>query len=598
MHSDRPTRHPGTCRPRPQAPLLLLAMAGLWVGACSHRPVPSHVLDTPVVDRQDVFRVRLDLAAEANQERGWAGAINEQVDVVADQPFRLRVGVRGGQSPEPRRFQLLSRRSGETEWEPVEAHDFPVPEEDSPTVSIVANRALAGAAATERLISPPDRPYRAGAALSLIEQTPPWSGAGMRGEWEWALVIRHFADDAVQSLDGSVFEFRLGDADGHPLPADDWPRLRLRVPEQHVGGTFVETPMRIGPWEAENGDLYFIMEPSETDNRYLMMKSSDRGRRWAEIDALNRPPVNDLEGVASIQDGALIHQLHQTSDAVWYYQFATSDHHETPDRWRLQAELVATPQEPPVQVVDLAVRSDGSVVALYGGPERVHLKIRTADGRWGAETVLDAEIPIVLSGPTVVRGRNDQVHLAYTGQDGSAWYRSLSPDNRLGPRLQVATGLGVTEQDVGSILPLVYLPKTDTVAVLYRLDNGELWSRLMGGDGNVTEAQRVSERSVAQNTVDSDQTAADIALHGDRLHVLFVEEASGLLYHSEGDGRVAWTPARRVPGTLKAQWVRGNVLLRGPEGPVYGFVYDAGSNGGSGFNRYHQLPLSTHATQR
>jgi hypothetical protein len=545
------------------------------------------------VDRQEVFRVREDLGVPPNLDRGWAGAINESVEVIADQPFRLRLGVRGGSAPEPRRFQLLSRRAGETEWEPVEAHDFPVPEEDSPTVSIIANRALAAAAATERLISPPDRPYRAGAALSLTDQTPPWRGAGQRGEWEWALVIRHFADDAVQSLDGSVFEFRLGDADGEPLPADDWPRLRLRVPEQHVGGTFVETPMRIGPWEARNGDLYFIMEPSETDNRYLMVKSSDRGRRWAEVDARNRPPIRDLEGVASVQVGALIHQLHQTSDAVWYYEFATADHPETPDRWRLQAELVATPQEPPVQVVDLAVRSDGSVVALYGGPERIHLKVRDAEGRWGKETVLDEAEAVVLSGPTAIRGRQDVVHLAYTGQDGSAWYRRLYPDNQLGERVRVATGLGTTEQDVGSILPLVYLPDDDSVALLYRLANGELWSQRIDSDGVLAETLRVSDRAVAQNIVDSDQTAADVVRHGQQLHVLWVDATNGRLHHSSGDARSPWQPARPLPGSPRAQWVRGNVLVRGPEGPVYGFVYDAGSNGGSGFNRYDRLPLGT-----
>lgn len=32
---------------------------------------------------------------------------------------------------------------------------------------------------------------------------------------------------------------------------------------------------------ASNGDLYFIMEPAETDNLFLMVTSSDGGRTWA-----------------------------------------------------------------------------------------------------------------------------------------------------------------------------------------------------------------------------------------------------------------------------------------------------------------------------
>jgi len=46
-----------------------------------------------------------------------------------------------------------------------------------------------------------------------------------------------------------------------------------------------------------------------------------------------------------------------------------------------------------------------------------------------------------------------------------------------------------------------------------------------------------------------------------------------------------------VVENVRAQWVRGTYLTRGTQGPVYGFVYDAGSNGGTGMNRYDALPL-------
>ncbi|WP_052378657.1 hypothetical protein [Polycyclovorans algicola] len=580
-------------RPR-LTPLLACGVAlpaALLAGACAS-PIPHRAsTEAPVTDRQREFRVREDVSAPLNADTGWAGTTGENAAVTADRPFRLRIAAHAGRDPGERRYTLLVRRAGDSDWAAVEADDFPVPAEDSPTVAIMGSAVFAHDQPTERLIGAADAPYRPGASVVLEDLTPAWSGNGTRGEWEWPLVIRQFADDVVQVSDGTVFEFRLGDAEAHPLPADTWPRLRVEVPPGHLGGTFVETPVRIGPWEAANGDLYFIMEPSETDNRYLMMKSSDGGVRWAEVDARHRPPVNDLEGVASVQAGALIHQLHQTSEAVWYYRFATSDHPETPDRWLIQAELVATPQEPPTQYVDVAVRSDGSLVALYGGPDRVHLKTRTSGGQWGEETVLDAEVGPALSGPKLVRGAKDQVHLAYTGSDGSAWLRRLSPDGNLTPRVQVAEGLGTTENDVGSVLPLVYLPEARAVALVYRRANGELWSRLAHDDGRLDAPLRVSERRAAQNTVDSDQTAADLIAHDGRLHLLFVDADSGLLYHAHGNGHAPWTPAVAVPGNLLAQWVRGNALTRQGTSPVYGFVYDAGSDGGGGFNRFATLPL-------
>ena len=37
-------------------------------------------------------------------------------------------------------------------------------------------------------------------------------------------------------------------------------------------------------------------------------------------------------------------------------------------------------------------------------------------------------------------------------------------------------------------------------------------------------------------------------------------------------------------------WVRGNILYHQKSSPVYGIIYDAGSMGGSGYNRY--IPFS------
>ena len=39
---------------------------------------------------QPGFRVRSDFEAELNSDQGWAGALNENVTVYTDEPFRVR----------------------------------------------------------------------------------------------------------------------------------------------------------------------------------------------------------------------------------------------------------------------------------------------------------------------------------------------------------------------------------------------------------------------------------------------------------------------------------------------------------------------------
>jgi hypothetical protein len=90
--------------------------------------------------------------------------------------------------------------------------------------------------------------------------------------------------------------------------------------------------------------------------------------------------------------------------------------------------------------------------------------------------------------------------------------------------------------------------------------------------------------------VDSHQATADAIAFGDEMHVLFVEEATGSLWHVARRGS-AWGTPELVMDDIEGQWVRGALLERGPDGPVYGFVVDTGSYGGSGMNRYGEVPL-------
>ncbi|NBB73008.1 MAG: hypothetical protein GVY35_04935 [Bacteroidetes bacterium] len=102
----------------------------------------------------------------------------------------------------------------------------------------------------------------------------------------------------------------------------------------------------------------------------------------------------------------------------------------------------------------------------------------------------------------------------------------------------------------------------------------------------------MSERAVVQNAVDSDQVGADAIAADGTVHVLFIEDGTGHIYHTQRGAAGAWQAATLQVDSANAQWIRGRPLTRGGDtANVYGFVYDAGSNGGSGMNRYAEVPL-------
>jgi hypothetical protein len=539
---------------------------------------------------QPNFRVRSDFTAPLNADHGWAGALNENVAIYADRPFRIRFEVESGGGSGAQPFRLQYRRNGGG-WTDIEAHDFPKPDSDAaktPRVSIVSSVAYKNGAATTNLLAGSAVAFQAGTGVSLAGRTPSWTGGAAHGEFEWSLVVRRFADGAETNEQGDAFELRMIAGGDAPAAASRNPVLRLTIPPGHVGGTFVETPGRIGPFRAANGDLYFIMEPAETSNLFMMVKSSDNGLTWREVDGPNRPPTRDLEAVDARQVGDTIHILHEVSRSARYHSFRTSDHSARPDTWDTRGELVAN-VAPVAQAAALEVRSDGSVVAFYVGPTKIHYAVRSS-GKWSAEKLIDADVAPNIAGPQAVRGANDTVHLAYYGTDGTIWYRRLLPDGALTSRVQIATGAGTSRAEYGSVLPLIYIPRTNTVVIVYRLASGRLWERRIVNDGPPTPAVRVTDRDVVTDAVDSQQPGADAALDGETVQILFIEQSTRSIFSTNDNG--GWQPSTLRIDNVLGSWIRGNVYTRGDGARVYGYVYDAGSAGGAGMNRFGEIVLN------
>ncbi len=457
-------------------------------------------------------------------------------------------------------------------------------EPKTPRVSVVSVAAYEAGSVTTDLLTGSAASFQPGVGLNLGEKTPSWSGTDVHTEFEWPLVVRRFADGAVTNEEGDTFELRVVDAEAGLPVSTRSALLRLAIPPGHVGGTFVETPGRIGPWQAANGDLYFIMEPAETSNLFMMIKSSDNGLTWREVDGANRPATGDLESVDGRQIGDTIHIVHQVTRSSRYHAFRTSDHPTHPDTWAVRDE-VGGRADSFAQAASIVVRSDGSMVIFHVGQATVHASVRSPSGIWAMDTVVDVES----ASAHAVLGANDVIHLAYYGLDGTLWYRRMAPDGTFTAKETLAVGAGTSRSVYGAVLPLVFDPENNIAFILYRLANGQLWKRRVVNEGPLTPAVQVTDRNVVTDAVDSQQPGADVVFDRGTLHVLFIEASSRSIFSTHNRG--GWQSPTLQVENIQGSWVRGNVVTR-PDGvPVYGYVYDAGSDGGAGMNRFGALAI-------
>jgi hypothetical protein len=562
-------------------------------------PIPLFTHQTPVIEppnSTDIvtgFLVRSDFEEELDEDKGWAASLNIAPSQIVDTPFRIRFEVESDTTNYRRQYSLQYRWN-DYPWTYAQAHEFPYPSEASPPLSIVSSKAFFFGEEADDLISVSKKPANPGAGISLAPTTPGWipyPSSGASAEWEWAIVIRRWADGGRVIESGDRFALRMVDQYGRPLSGPN-PDFTVTVPEYHLGGVFVETPARIGPFENSLGHLYFIMEPTETDNIFMMVKSEDGGRTWFEVDSDNRPKVSDLEGVGTVMshDG-IIHIAHQVSEGVYYHAFAISDHPEHKDKWITDSfEITTHTKKPPTQTADITLRPDGSLIAVFSYYDKLQLSIRDPNGTWNDALLFNHEYHTGFTNPLAICRPDGVVDLVYKSLDGKGWHRQLLQDNSLSEPILFTENLGTTVEENISIIPLAFLPEKNSTIAVYRKSDGYLYLSHFSNNA-WSEPLKLSDKKVISNAVDSEQTEADVVVFDNKLIITFIAEADRSIYQTILNNLDQTSSAKLIISNIDGSWVRGNILYNQQSNPVFGLVYDAGSKGGSGFNKYLYIDL-------
>lgn len=560
------------------------------------------VPDPPSEYIQEYFRIRSGDDYGLNVDNGWAAAENTDAAVGTGLPFRIRFKVRetnGSGTTNSFKLQVNRNAGG---WNDV---DVLAGVTNRAAQAVVSGQFNDGDATNVELLSSTvgnvdGEGYEdnTGSSFTLTSEEM---------ELEWCLLLMGFHQGFLQNVAGNTLDFRVVLSDGAVFTGSYTnPTVTVAETDGYIGGAYPETPHRLGPYIDGNGNIYAVVEcvdqPTGQGDVPMMIKSTDGGRTWREMDGVNRPTSIDFEGAEVAEDGDSLMLLHNRGTTVYYHRFRMSDHATNPDTWEITDETIAGPASFTTQYGSIHKRSDTTIVGFYvdgAAPPRCRYKIR--NGTWGGENTVDSEGGVDFCTPASVLAASDLIHVFYKDDtNGIIYHRTLNSSDVLSGRDIVVTGLptGSGSDNCPMAAPVYYDDGgVEVVMLLYQktLTNGIVYSRAYRDNVIQVEAS-ASDNYVQADDGQSDQVQAHIAVQGKTVHLLYSQETVRDIYHSTNEDEGGWDTDVEERDAVTCNWMQSNVITHSPANggsTVLAYLWDDGSGGGTGRIWYHELDLVT-----
>lgn len=390
-----------------------------------------------------------------------------------------------------------------------------------------------------------------------------------------------------------------------PTPTPPPPTSGTGVPTPGLPGSLTgvmpEANAHLGPYKDGNGNLYTVLEDFlGAGNKPKLMKSTNHGANWSEIDAANRPQKSDLEGYWLEQVGTTIYfGWQKSSGEVYYAAFNTSDAPSNPDKWVIKDVSLNT-SEPAEQWFSMNGLSNGDVWMFYGiGPngsgEQMGFRKRVkSTGAMSAQVSLDTgkSVTQVVS----VAGAGDVTHIIYNNfATKQIFYRTLSASGTLGAAKRIDTG-GTNSQ---------YVPMTN--AVLHSWGGQEYVTVAFGNPSSnlksisVNTATGTASAEATISTVPvtvnpgtgSKSIIAHLGTDGTTVHALYSDESGDDIWHDKTSGSGWGGTDVNVLGGVQTLWITGAAVYNNKSGmKVLGYIYTIApfvDDGGT--HRYNEIRL-------
>jgi hypothetical protein len=380
-------------------------------------------------------------------------------------------------------------------------------------------------------------------------------------------------------------------------------RLAASVPlPGKIAGISPEAQGRVGPFVDGKRNLYTVSEVSAADAQMKMMKSTDGGRTWAEVDGAHRPTVEDLEAVWMAWRGTTLQILHQRSGGrVVAHAFNTSDAATNPDSWTLRDEPVATAGDASEQYVSLVVLTTGDMWAFYAratsSGDRVAFRKKPLNGSWGPEALLDS----VATGQVVaVRGAKDKTHIFYKdASKNQIKHRSLSATGALSAAQRV-DDTGVNSEH-SSMTNAVYYDDdgVETVVVAWADPTGRLRSaRLLNGVPSQEVAVSAAPVLLDPPLTTNRAAVAHLANYGKAVRAVWSDAATADIFQDVSFDGAAWRTDTEIRDGVTAHWLYATIFTHSAANGgrrVLGYVYDNNTDDDPDTDgiEYNELNLTT-----
>lgn len=587
-------------------PSLTIDKSGITVAPAAVSAIASTVNPTVIVPGLSVlhYRVRNGDVVGLNVDSDWKWVLDTDGTFDAGTVFRVRVELENAAGTGAAKTFKLQYKLNAGAWTDVTS--LLESATTGPIMSVPSSQ-FTDLDATTNLLSGSTETFEAGQGLSDNPDTSAITLISEHTEYEWALLIEGFYDGPTQISDGDTIALRVVETDNtlldsYPLT----PTFTVNVPDFYIGGCYSETPARAGPIADADGNLYFLMEPAETDNVPIMVKSTDGGRQWTLMDDAGGPTTVDLECHDMFLVGDTIHILqHSTTDVV-YHAFLVSTDGSTPDTWSVIDQSIRTGISGLIgqQTCALARRSDGDLIAFYNvyvaGPNEDRLFYKINDGTWGSELTLEDEAAYEWHQVIAVVGASDLTHIFYKGDNGTLgpiWHRSLSSADSLSAREAVDADSGPASAEEAAMTQGVYWNDggNEKVMVVYKGSDDYLYSVVVTDDGTPETPRQASDNTVIYNMGGSRQPTASLVLNGDDAYLHYADAATLDIYRTEMVNDGGWNTDVEELDAVTAHWIRGLVFTHSVgngSDTVVGYAYDNGSGGGTGYIFYDEFNIA------
>jgi len=578
-------------------------------GASDVSVTPSLTIVAPFVAAnyvQSHFRIRSADTVGLNADSGWAAAEDTNATIGRGVRFRIRFRIvedGGGGGTDD--LHLQCRLNGGT-WLDV----FPLgvgTGAESPAQAIYSLQFTDGDATSTQLLTSSGGTYVNGVGDSNAAVVTAINNEETEIEFCVQIMSTYDAGAHNEVVPSNTVDFRVvRGVTGSEILLDTYtntPTVTVADTANYIGGCYVETPNRLGPFMDSNQNLYFFCEYAETFNDMTVRKSTDDGVTWRVIDGANRPNENDMEGADVVQSGTELYLLVVTT-TVTFHSFRTSDAGTSPDTWQIKDQVVDGTYTPSAsQQGCIEARSDGTFVAFYNdgaSPARIHYRIRSSGGTWGGDNLVDTEAATNFTGVRTVKAGSDTIHIFYKDDtNGIVYHRTLSSGDSLSGRQSIATGIstGVTPDATTVLPPQYWNDGSEQVLALYqKAIDGPIFSKLLTGGTPGSELQATdfgagTDGAGAGSDAPDATATLDPSYGNSRLaFVLYHRVSDGDLYRATYTPGSGWGTDDNVQTAVDVNFVGANVFTHA-NGKVLGYVYDDAAAGGSGQIWYGEVAL-------